>query len=281
MFALFDIGGTKTRVTVSRDGETLMEPFVFHTEQKFSAELATILDAIDQLGPRQELKAAAGGIAGPLDSGKTKLLTISNLPAGWANVPIKEELQNALGVQVYLENDTALVGLGEAHNGAGRGAKILAYITVSTGLGGVRIVDGMIDKHHVGFEPGHQIINYTDALGGEAESYISGWALEKRSGKKPYEIQSDMVWDAEAKILAVMLHNTIVLWSPDTIVLGGSMIVGTPAISISQTEEYLKKILRIFPEIPILKKAELGDTGGLYGALAYLRHNGFSVEGGN
>lgn len=276
MFALFDIGGTKTRVSVSRDGETFAEPFVFHTEQKFSSQLATMLDAVDQLCVRQELKAAAGGIAGPLGEKKTKLLTISNLPAGWANIPIQKELRNAFGVPVYLENDTAMAGLGEVHNGAGRGSSICAYITVSTGLGGVRIVDGMIDKHHIGFEPGHQIINYTDTGGGEAESYISGGALEKRSGKKPYEIESEALWDAEAKILAVMLHNTIVFWSPDTIVLGGSMIVGTPSISISQTEEYLKKILRIFPEIPTLKRAELGDTGGLYGALAYLKQNGFN-----
>jgi len=198
MFVVFDIGGTKTRIALSKNGETFAEPFVFHTEKKFSTQLGNMLDAVDQLGERRKITALAGGIAGPLDPPKTKLLNSSNLPKEWLAVPIKQELETAFGVPVYLENDTALVGLGEAVRGAGKGGgyELIAYITISTGVGGVRIVDGKIDKRRVGFEPGRHIINYTDPKDGTAEAYLSGRALEARSGMRAYEIKSKEVKNA-------------------------------------------------------------------------------------
>jgi len=49
------------------------------------------------------------------------------------------------------------------------------------------------------------------------------------------------------------------------------MITGNPSISVEKTEKYLKEILKIFPKLPVIKKAELGDFGGLYGALAFIK----------
>jgi len=103
------------------------------------------------------------------------------------------------------------------------------------------------------------------------EDLISGKALQAETGKHPREITDPAVWDDRAKKLAIGLNNIIVEWSPDCVVLGGSMITGNPAISIDKTAEYLKDILKIFPRLPIIKKAELGDFGGLYGALAFIK----------
>jgi hypothetical protein len=36
-------------------------------------------------------------------------------------------------------------------------------------------------------------------------------------------------------------------------------------------KKYLNDILLIFPEYPEIKKAELGDVGGIHGALALLK----------
>ena len=41
--------------------------------------------------------------------------------------------------------------------------------------------------------------------------------------------------------------------------------------NIDKTEKYLHEILKIYTELPQIKKAELGDIGGLYGALEYLK----------
>jgi len=177
---------------------------------------------------------------------------------------------------VLVQNDASMSSLGDALLGAGRGFNIMAYITIGTGVGGARIVDGKIDRTSIGFEPGHQIVDidqtvFPKAGGKMLEDYISGAAVYKIFGKKPKEIKDPVFWDGIAKILAYGLANNTVHWSPDVIVLGGSMINGDPAIPIDATVKYLHEVLKIYPTLPVIKKSELGDQGGLYGALEYAK----------
>ena len=276
MYLAFDIGGTKMRVAASHDCKELIgEPKIVKTPKEFDEGMALFGDLARSLCDGDVIEAAGGGIAGPLNKEKTKLINSPHLP-GWIDKPLKEELSKILGSPVYIANDTAIVGLGEAHFGAGKGHKIVVYITVSTGVGGVRIVDGFIDERAFGFEPGHQVIDIDNTVcpqcvSGQLEDLISGTAIERRFRMKPYEVQDKNLWNEELpKWLAYGLANTIMHWSPDVVVLGGSMVVGDPAISISQTEKYLQGILKIYPEIPAIMKAECGDLGGLYGALAFI-----------
>lgn len=263
------------RLAVSRDGENFDEPKIVATPKDFDSGMALFKKIADELTGGEKIQASAGGIAGPLDREKTKLVNSPNI-SSWINKPLKKTLQKMTSAPVFLENDADMVGLGEAVYGAGRGEKIVAYVTISTGVGGTRIVNGKIDQHTHGFEPGHQIIDPAGTLcfvcgtPGHLEGYISGAALEKRYHKKPYEITDPEVWEQEAKWLAYGLNNTIVHWSPDIVVLGGSMITKESGISIKRVRHHLKKILSIFPETPRLSIAELGDVGGLYGALAFL-----------
>ena len=279
MFILFDIGGTKMRVVAADYEKLLGEPVVVSTPKDFDSGIDTLKRIIDNIAggltdQGRAVTAIVGGIAGPLDERKTMLVKSPNL-SGWVGRDIKNALHTTYNVPVVLENDSALVGLGEAHFGAGRGKSIVAYITVSTGVGGVRIVDGKIDETSIGFEPGHQIIDPDNTLcptceGNDLEAYVSGTSIEKRFGLKPYEIHDDVIWDELAKFLAYGLNNTIVHWSPDVVVIGGSMMkeVGIP---IDAVLKYLAEILKIFPKLPLIEKAELGDFGGLYGSLAYAR----------
>jgi glucokinase len=255
---LFDIGATKIRMAYSVDGEIFEEPKVFETPKDYEEGLKLFIETATELAKGREIKKIAGGM--------------SRSVPGWPNdyEKFKEDLGEKFGSEIFIENDAAIVGLGEANWGAGRGFKIVAYITVSTGVGGVRIVDGKIDDRSIGFEPGKQIIDVDTQK--TLEDMISGKALEKRTGKHPKEITDFAVWDEHAKILAVGLNNIIVEWSPDCVVLGGSMITGDPAIPLDKTEQYLKEILKFSPKLPAIKKAELGDFGGLYGALAYLKN---------
>lgn len=274
MYILFDIGGTKTRVAYSKDGLSFKEPLVCNTEKDFSTALTTMVELFRKAAAGGSVKAAAGGVRA-LDRDKKKLRPHPHYPL-WVGEPLHEELEKMLGVPVYLENDAALAGLGEAVVGAGQGFPIVAYLTVSTGVGGARIINGAVDFSAQGFEPGNQIIDmdgsshFAGTTPAFLENYISGVAFTERFGKKPHEISDPTIWDETARVLAYGLHNTIVHWSPDVVVLGGSMVTGNPAISVERIEEYLKSILKIFPALPVIKKAELGDRGGLQGALAYL-----------
>ena len=268
------------RIAVSRDCKTLFgEPRIVNTPKGFDEGMAVFSELAKELCGGEKIKMAGGGIAGPLDKDRTKLLNSPHIP-GWIGKPLKKKLSNILGAPVYIANDTAMVGLGETHFGAGKGYNIVVYITVSTGVGGVRIVDGLIDKRAFGFEPGHQVIDIDNTvcpkcLSGQLEDLISGTAVERRYHKKPYEVQDETLWNEELpKWLAYGLANTIMHWSPEVVVLGGSMVVGDPAISVSQTKKYLQDILKIFTKSPDIKKAECGDSGGLYGALVFMdQHN--------
>ncbi len=263
------------RIGSSTDGVSFDKTITLDTPVSFEAGMAEFKKAADTLKQGKEVRAVAGGIAGPFSQKKEELLASPNLK-DWVAKPIKGHLEDYFGAPVFIENDAAMVALGEAMRGAGRGSSIVAYVTVSTGVGGAKIVNGKIDPRSIGFEPGHEIIDIDktlvpDASGNTLESYISGTGLTKRTGKKPKEITDPKVWDDMAKILAYGLNNVTVFWSPDVIVLGGSMITGEPAISVEATEGYLKEVLKIYPEIPKIKKAELSDLGGLYGALELLQ----------
>jgi len=103
----------------------------------------------------------------------------------------------------------------------------------------------------------------------ELENLISGKAIEKRFGKKPSVIRDPKVWDEVALLLAHGVNNSIVHWSPDIVILGGTMMFQD--IPIKRVIFHLKNILHIFPKLPPVKMAKLKDYVGLWGALALAR----------
>lgn len=277
MYLLFDIGGTKTRIAFSADGKGFGRPKVIQTPGDFKEGLRLLGKEAAELSKGRKIRAAAGGIAGPLDRKKTRLVNSPHL-SGWIGKPLKKEIGRILDTPVYLENDAAMAGLGEATSGPGKKKRIVVYMTISTGVGGVRIVDGEIDKGAIGFEPGHQIIDADGTLCPECKSvpgylerYVSGSAIEMRYKKRPYEITDPRVWKEAARFLAYGLNNTIVHWSPDIVILGGSVVEKIP---LDEVRRHLKKSLKIFPEPPMIRKSTLGDFGGLYGALHFLNSLG-------
>lgn len=246
MYLLFDLGGTKLRWAISTDGETFGEPAIVDSP----ADAAQTAALFGGLRDRGEIKAVAGG------------LTLKK-------IVLAEEIKKVFACPVYLENDTALVGLGEATAGAGQGSKIVAYLTISTGVGGVRIIDGRLDRHAASFEPGHQIIDFHEPAK-PFEDYVSGRAVEQLTGRHPRETTDEAFWGEIAKIAAVGIHNTILHWAPEVVVMGGSMMK-IPGIPLAALERHLRDSLAFWPHFPELRLATLGDFGGLHGALAYLK----------
>jgi len=277
-YILFDIGGTKTRVALSRGLETFEEPIKYDTPQSFEKGMTAFQDAVSKLTGGEKVQGLAGGIRGVHDREKTMMIKDpgGKLP-DWEGKPLTETFKDMFGAEAHLENDSAIVALGEAHFGAGKGYEIVAYHTVSTGVGGARVVNGDIDEASVGFEIGHQVLDLDRSILGEdiphtLENLVSGAALQERRGVKPYEIpQDDPVWDELAGYLARGLKNTITYWSPDIIVLGGSMIIGDPRIFLEDIIRHTKELLADELPCPDIVDAILKDEGGLYGAIALLK----------
>jgi len=276
-YILFDIGGTKTRVVASDDLETLGKVESFKTPGKFEDGMKKMVDAVKKLTD-EEPQGIAGGIRGPLMEDKTGIQNDVVLKK-WIGKSVVGELEKTFNAPVYLENDTAIAGVGEAVYGAGKGLEIVAYHTVSTGVGGVKVENGEIDLASVGFEPGHQVLDIDRTILGEEitptlENLVSGTAVKERFGVEPYEMpQSDVLWEELAEYLAQGLRNTILYWSPDVIVLGGSMITGDPKIYVDSVRKYTVEALDGFVPAPLIAEAKLGDEAGLYGAMAILKQH--------
>lgn len=274
MYLVFDIGGTNMRVAVSADGQEITQSKIVPTPKDFEQGIQTLKQVSDELSGGEKITGIAGGIAGPLDKEKTMLVASPHI-SGWIQKPLKLELEKTFGCEVKLENDADLGGLGEATKGAGVGKNIVTFLTISTGVGGVRIVNGKIDENVLGFEPGHQIIvpdgNPCNCGGkGHLEAYVGGFYLEKKYQQKPEDIKDPQIWDEVAKYLSIGLNNTIVHWSPDIVVLGGSVM---KSLSLDMVTTHLKNELKIFPQAPQIVLATLGHDAGLYGALHLLTNN--------
>lgn len=273
MYLILDIGGTNMRVGVSKDGKRFDRINKVNVSKVFQEGINVLGEIGISLAKRKKIDAVVCGVAGPLDKGK-KMLVNSPYLTDWINRPLKSELERTFKAPVFLENDAALAGLGEAIYGSGKGNRIVAYLTVSTGVGGVRIVNGNIDCNIHGFEPGHQIIDTNGSFiigeigSGYLESFISGSSITKRYKNVPEKINDFKVWEECARLLAVGINNVIVHWSPEIVILGGSVALNR--VDLKKVKIYLKKMLKIFPEIPSIKKTKLGDEAGLYGGLALI-----------
>lgn len=268
MYLVFDIGGTNMRMGISSDGKTITQTKITPTTQNFEQGIQILKQTADELSKDQKIEAIGGGIAGVLDKDKTGLIRSPHVP-GWAKKPLKETLEKIFGVKVKLENDTAIEGLGEANFGAGRNKEIIAYITIGTGIGGVRIINGQIDKNAWGFEPGHQIIvpggNPCECGGkGHLETYVAGKYLDRLYHQKGEDITDPNIWDQVAKHLAIGLTNVVVHWSPDIVILGGGV---SQSIPMERVKAYLEQFLTIFPQQPPLVSGSLSKEAGLFGAL--------------
>lgn len=276
MFLLFDIGGTKTRLALSRDKQTLEKPAIIPTSQDFSQAMADIAASFRELAGSDKIVAAAGGMPGPMDPEHTMTMNAPNL-SNWDHKPLKAELEKIFEAPVIIENDTTMAGLGEIFYGAARNYQenIVAYLTISSGVGGRRFVSGQPEPSAFGFEPGHMIIDLDGlacncTLAGHVEGLVSGNGIARHHEQAAENITDPQVWQAVTHSLAAGLNNVTVMWSPHCIVLGGSVM---QSISIAGLKAEVEKIGNVFKQYPTLVAAELGDTSGLYGALAYLTQN--------
>lgn len=264
------------RIAIS-DGQKLLRTKTVATPADFTVAMTLIKELSAEISAGAPIQAVVAGVPGPLDRARARMVNAGNLP-GWNQRPLKRELQKLTSGPVYLENDAALAGLGEAIYGAGRDYQIVAYFTVSTGVGGARIVNGRIDAATIGFEPGHQVIAGTASQPVYLESLISGAGLSTRYQMDVRYIKSPHVWQKVTRSLAIGLNNLIVHWSPEIIILGGGIILHR-AINLTALQKELRTVVKIFDKLPVIKRAALGDQAGLYGGMVYLQSHATIAQG--
>jgi glucokinase len=262
IYIAIDIGGTKMRVAAATDTEVETVKKIPTPKQAKDA-VPALTALIREAAGGRNIRSIAGGMPGVIYDG-TIIWEPKHL-VGWQDLRLADELAREFNVPVRFMNDVAVVGLGETHEGAGKGSHICAYITVSTGVNGARFVDGVVDPTTYGFEIGCQLVN-----GEPIENLISGLAISTKFGIEPKDLESIEERNKLADILAIGLYNATLYWSPDTIVVGGSMIVGKNPIPLARAEETLHKYVVMFPA-PKVVMAALSDEGGVRGAAILAR----------
>lgn len=164
--------------------------------------------------------------------------------------------------------------MGESVFGPGKDYEVVVYITLSTGVGGVRIVNKKIDPHQKHSEPGHMIIKEGGRIFQKCQqkgcfsAYSSGTAFKEMYQINPRDCNDQKIWADYAYYLSIGLINIISVWAPDIIILGGSIT--------NKYEEFFKAPLDAFLRdqklfsIPPIVVSAFGDESGLYGGFVLL-----------
>lgn len=242
-----DLGGTNVRVAkITENGEVLAQVKgpSYGTEGPAKV-MANLKAMVRELPGWKDCSGMGVGVPGPVNTAAGTMVLSTNLP-GFAGYPFADELTKEFGMPAFLDNDANVAGLAEALVGAGKGLKTVFYVTISTGIGGVLVVNGetVSGKHGFGGEIANIIIdrnrekiNYLNV--GAVENEASGTAIT-RKGKAAFgdEIEhAGMVFEkAEAgdekaieiiegmqKDLGQLFATIACVCDPDIFVIGGGM----------------------------------------------------------
>ncbi len=274
MYISIDIGGTNTRIASSRDLRDIFQEVKFSSSHDLKEQKKLIISGIDEVRTNEEVKGICVGVPGFVDTKNRRLNYIVNIPS-LSNLSYAQLLDDKYPSDIILvENDAALAGLGEAVLGAGKDDEVVVFLTISTGVGGVRIAGKKIDPFQRHNEPGHMIIveegRYFETCrqNGCLAAYVSGTAFYDIYQVSPAECKDNGIWHDYAKKLSLGIINVISMWAPEVIVLGGSIS--------NKFEEYFREPLfdelnkQNFFTLPKIVNAVLGDNSGIYGGFVLL-----------
>jgi len=306
-----DLGGTKIGAgLVDGEGHIIASDY----RQTLAAEgpdavIGRMLEAAGEVmaraGARRPDVAAVGiGSPGPLDIETGVVLTSPNLP-GWDCVPLRQRIEDGLGITTFLDNDANAAALGEHRFGAGRGVDHMIYVTVSTGIGGGLILDGALYHGVAGMagEVGHQTIapdgprcgcgnrGCVEALASgtaiahEARASVARGAptlIAELAEGSPERITAKLVAEAAGQgdeeahrilteameSLGIGIANLVNLFNPQLIIIGGGLANIGPLLF-----EPVRRAIdrRAFPapaRAVRVVPAELNDDVGVLGAAA-------------
>lgn len=146
-----DLGGTNLRIAAIDDRGCLLEKVTFGTKKIVGRDqvLNDMCTAIRQTTAKYQadgtLLGVGIGVPGIIDIKTGMMRESPNLP-GWADYPVRAEIEKRMNTPVILENDANCAALGEKWLGAGRHVGDMLMLTLGTGVGGGIIIDGKI--HH-------------------------------------------------------------------------------------------------------------------------------------
>lgn len=280
-----DLGGTNVRAAIVDENGNILEMKKTATEinQGTAHVMNKIINLIKSLDGYEKVSGIGLGVPGPVDTKERVMVLASNLP-GFEKYPIAKEIEEALNIPTYIDNDANVAGLGEAYQGAGRGCDSVYYVTISTGIGGALIVDGKVisGKHgHAGeianlvIDRNRPKVNHLNA--GAVECEASGTAitrkgkeifgdyiehaghvfdLARQNDEKALQIVEDMAYDI-AMAFSFIAHVA----DPEVFVIGGGVMTKAKDVFFDKLEKYFRTLIHKGMQPVRLVEAELEEPG--------------------
>ncbi len=253
------------------------------------------------------------GFEGIVDPDKGQLVLSSRF--GWRNVPVKDFIEQELGIRTYLESDGGTMVLGEYHYGVGKGARDLIAVDVDAGIGIMAVLEGKIrrGRHHMFGEIGHTLMVPDGPVCGCGkkgclEAVASGTAILNRIRtalrEKPKSLITEAVFspstpealravfdaaeqgDALAletvrqagTYLGLAVAGVINLLDPELVVLTGSVIWESKGLVLNRIKEMVKEhVLDSQYRLTRIEQGSLGIQASLIGAATLVYEDIFKV----
>jgi glucokinase len=177
-----DVGGTKIAAGVVDEGGAILDVHRVPTPSMAEGIVDAIGSAVSAAGKGLDIEAVGIGAAGYIDDKRATVLFAPNI--NWRHEPLKDKVEQRVGLPVVVENDANAAAWGEYKFGAGQGHEDVICVTLGTGLGGGIIIGNELRRGRFGVaaEFGHIRVVPDGLLCGCGsqgcwEQYASGRAL--------------------------------------------------------------------------------------------------------
>ena len=287
----FDVGATKIESVILDDQGNEKHRERVDCPKDYNSIIYVINDTVNLLEKKHNQTFPVGVCHPGVHSPQSGL--VKNAPnCIWIEKkPFQKDLREALGREVFCENDGNCFALSEAIDGAGKHYKIVYGLILGSGAGGGLVIDKQIvsGPNGVAGEWGHNQLPYmaakkenletTTLRESEIESFISGLGLAKKYNKKfkknlkakeifelyrQHDIGADKFIDGFKVNLAMSLATIINILDPDAFVFGGGV---SNAIDFFPDIQNLVKKYVIGREYEgVFLKPKYGDASGVRGA---------------
>lgn len=274
-----DIGGTKFSVAAFEDDKMVRRESRSTDREGGRAWLVPQLNQLLSDWKRDTRFDRCGiGFGGPVNFA-TQMVEQSTHVGGWEGFPLTRHISETLGVPVVMDNDANVGALGEYAYGAGKNCSPLFYMTLSTGIGGGILVDGVNFRGADGWagEIGHSnlVPDGPECLCGSHgcfERMCCGLWLERDYKRSAYELLADPSFvQRYVVLLARGLKTCIMILNPARIVIGGGISKAGDRLFIPLRAELGRQITAWSGARQDVQPAALGDDSVLYGALQLAR----------
>ncbi|MBX7445913.1 MULTISPECIES: ROK family protein [unclassified Arthrobacter] len=261
-----------------------------------------LVDELMSPGIRENLWAVGIGLPGPVNFASGIPVSPPIMP-GWGGFPVRERLEAAFGVPVWVDNDCNLMALGtwtRTHQTAGDN---VLFIKAGTGIGAGLISRRQLHRGAKGAagDIGHLIIAEESRVQcrcgkfGCLESFASGWALARDgysaaiAGRSPYLAKAlengkslsvmDVIYgsnedDAACRelilraghLIGAQVAGLVNVFNPSTVYLGGSLALTGSIYRDIVRDAVIRRSLPLAVDDLVLAEVALQHNEGVFGA---------------